>query len=69
MGECNYTYAPTLDMGDANDFCSAFADLTITYTVQGPDNSLSGPFANGAAFDFMVGISQVEYMVIDEAGQ
>ena len=53
MGECNYTYAPTLDMGDADDNCSAFADLTITYTVQGPDNSLSGPFANGADYDFI----------------
>ncbi|HMA77544.1 MAG TPA: HYR domain-containing protein, partial [Candidatus Paceibacterota bacterium] len=36
--------------------------------VDGPDNSLSGPFANGAAFDFAVGVSQVEYTVVDEAG-
>src|SRR6056297_2298095 len=67
-GACIYTYAPTLDGGNASDNCSAFGDLVITYTVDGPDNSLSGPFVNGADFDFAVGISQVEYTVVDEAG-
>jgi hypothetical protein len=66
--ECDYTFAPTLNAGNASDNCSAFGDLTISYTVQGPDNSLSGPFVNGSDFDFAVGISQVEYTVIDEAG-
>jgi hypothetical protein len=67
-GECNFTDAPTLEVGNASDNCSAFGDLTIRYRVEGPDNSLSGPFANGTDFDFAVGISQVEYTVMDESG-
>ena len=67
-GDCTYAYAPTLTAATATDNCSAFGALSITYRVMGPDNSISTPQANGTSYNFVVGISQVEYTVIDAAG-
>src|SRR6056297_3531489 len=67
-GDCFLTLSPELTDVEASDNCTVFGDLDISYKVQGPDNSLSGSLANGTDFDFAVGISQVTFTVVDEAG-
>ena len=67
-GDCFLTLSPELTDTEASDNCTVFGDLDISYEVQGPDNSLSGPLANGTDFDFAVGISQVTFTVVDESG-
>ena len=67
-GDCFLNLSPELTDIEASDNCTVFDDLEITYEVQGPDNSLSGPLANGTDFDFAVGISQVTFTVVDESG-
>ncbi|MBK8662846.1 MAG: HYR domain-containing protein [Ignavibacteriales bacterium] len=67
-GQCYYGYSPTIASNAVTDNCSAYAALTITYRVFNPDNSISGPFANGSAYNFAKGVSQIEYKVTDVAG-
>jgi hypothetical protein len=65
---CVYAFAPNLVEDDVTDNCTVFGGLTIDYRVFGPDNSVSAYFANGASFNFAVGISQIEWRVVDGAG-
>ena len=46
----------------------SFNNLTITYQVYNPDNSISGPFTNGTNYLFVPGVSQVVYTVVDAFG-
>ncbi|MBK8662847.1 MAG: HYR domain-containing protein [Ignavibacteriales bacterium] len=66
--ECDYTYTPQILATAVSDNCTADAALSITYRVENPNNSISGPYANGTPYNFVVGISQVEYTVTDAAG-
>jgi hypothetical protein len=69
---CTYSYNPTLtsgtNPGQTIDNCTPFNNLTITYLVYNPDNSISGPYTNGTNYLFVPGVSQVEYKVVDAAG-
>ena len=50
------------------DNCSN-SPATVSFTVWGPDNSISGPFTNGVfTYSFKPGISQVEWNVSDDSG-
>ncbi|PKP07892.1 MAG: hypothetical protein CVU08_15610, partial [Bacteroidetes bacterium HGW-Bacteroidetes-3] len=66
--QCNYTYSPYITAANVADNCTTDGSLTITYKVYTPDNAIYGPYANNTPFDFPVGISQVEYKVLDVAG-
>jgi hypothetical protein len=65
---CVYVFSPNLAEANVTDNCDVYGALTITYRVFGPDNSVSGYIDNGDPFDFVVGISQIEWRVVDGAG-
>ena len=63
---CVFNFAPSIP--SVTDNCGAVAALTIRYRVFGPDNSISGPFNQGMTFNFIKGISLIEFSVTDAAG-
>jgi hypothetical protein len=65
---CVYAYTPNFTESNVTDNCTVTATLDIEYRVYGPDNSVSAYIENGTGFDFEVGISQIEYRVVDAAG-
>lgn len=66
--ECNNTYSPTMTGLNAVDNCTSFAGLSISYSVDNPNNSLSASYSNGTSYNFETGYSQVTYVVSDAAG-
>jgi hypothetical protein len=65
---CVYVFSPNLVEANVTDNCDVYGGLTIDYRVFGPDNSVSGYIENGDPFNFVVGISQIEWRVVDGAG-
>jgi hypothetical protein len=65
---CVYVFSPNLAEANVTDNCDVYGALTIDYRVLGPDNSVSAYFANGTSFNFAAGISQIEWRVVDGAG-
>jgi hypothetical protein len=61
--------ALTLALPGVSDNCSGSGSLTLSYTVNNPDNSISGPFAGSSnTYVFSTGYSQVVWNVTDAAG-
>jgi predicted nucleic acid-binding Zn ribbon protein len=71
-GQCTYPFSPTLiagtGAGQVTDNCTAFGSLIRTYRVHNPDNSISSWYSQGTSYNFVVGVSQIEYRVVDVAG-
>ncbi|HNY63124.1 MAG TPA: HYR domain-containing protein [Bacteroidales bacterium] len=67
-GECNFTYYPNISAALVSDNCTPYDNLNITYRVFNPDNNFTGWMINNTPYDFEVGISQVEYHVVDASG-
>ncbi|HQQ20848.1 MAG TPA: GEVED domain-containing protein, partial [Bacteroidales bacterium] len=66
LGACDSTMI--INLTSVTDNCTHDANLNITYRVFNPDNSLTNWKPDSTAYEFEVGISLVEYRVIDEAG-
>ncbi|MBK7425686.1 MAG: HYR domain-containing protein [Saprospiraceae bacterium] len=67
LGQCTAEIALSLPV--VSDNCTTTPNLVTTYRVFGPDNSISGFFSSvNNTYTFIVGISQVEWTVTDEAG-
>src|SRR6056297_1123334 len=65
-GQCSTDIAALTQPG-FSDNCSAVAD-SVFYSVTNPDNSISGPFGGAMGYVFSVGVSQVEWTVVDSSG-
>src|SRR6056297_991441 len=65
-GQCSADIAALTQPG-FSDNCSAVAD-SVFYSVTNPDNSISGPFGGAMGYVFSVGVSQVEWTVVDSSG-
>ena len=68
VGECYFTYHPSINDTLVSDNCTSYDNLDIQYRVFNPDHDLTTWITNNTPYNFEVGISQVEYRVIDEAG-
>jgi hypothetical protein len=66
---CTYSYSPNLAQTvNVSDNCTAYGSLVRTYRVHNPNNSISSWYSQGTPFVFVVGVSQIEYRVVDGAG-
>ena len=66
--KCDFTYSPNITNVLVSDNCSDYDSLNITYRVFNPDHSLTDWRADSTVYNFEVGISLVEYRVIDKSG-